>query len=400
MLIDVDKSPAGDALRVSVQGATIGADYARLVLNELLAAQEKRSMDGAQWWDVPTHEFLELKRKLDAAGHTGDGRTMTEEAVTLLGTYTEDEEDAKALKRGEHNEDIDWGQFHTTPYPDQKTGIRFLTAQWRALLADEMGIGKSLESLYCDQIWRRYGYVDHTLILCPNSVKSGWGSQIRIHVPGASHLVVGNGTSTVMGDLGVYAANPTDYLVVHYDCLVERKSKALYMMPRPDLEQLLDRCHLIRAIAGSSKVTPTHRNLMERVQMAYQHPLRPLRQISEMPTVKGVSAAVYKRVLDYARSSAFPGHLIKTKPTQRTVLDTLLKLRICNVIVDEFHLLKDPRAGRTEAVLELLQKLKPTPKELAEVTLELETGARVTRIVNQTVQPVTLEQEVDLRTFL
>lgn len=392
MQVDVAKASTGDALCVAVLGTDSASEYARLVLHELLAATEKRTMTGTQWWELPIHEFLEFKRKLDAAGHNGE-RLIDDDAWNAVGLYLREIQDATELKQGLHNDDIDWSIFHTQPYPDQHTAIRFLASQWRALDADEMGLGKSLTALYTDQLWRRYGFVERTLVLCPNSVKSGWQKEIRKHTPNASYLGVSNGTGQVLSDLAAYVAKPTDYLIVHYDCLVERKSQEEYTMPQPSLEILLDK-HLHRALGTK------HKKLADRILFTYQHPIQRLHRFSDMTSIRGVSPAVFKKVVAYVKSKKFPGHLITRAPPQRAVLDAVLKLPFCNVIIDEFHCLKDPEAGRTQAVMEILNKVKPTPKELAEVSFELEDGARAYRVVNLAVQPLAVGQEVDLRDFL
>ncbi len=56
------------------------------------------------------------------------------------------------------------------PFPYQLTGARFLAERKRALLADDMGLGKSAQAIMaCDELGAR-----NVLVICPASVRENW----------------------------------------------------------------------------------------------------------------------------------------------------------------------------------------------------------------------------------
>jgi SNF2 family DNA or RNA helicase len=59
-------------------------------------------------------------------------------------------------------------------YPFQREGVKFLVNQERALLGDEMGLGKSIQAIVAIRFLFRMGKIINGLILCPKSVLSDW----------------------------------------------------------------------------------------------------------------------------------------------------------------------------------------------------------------------------------
>lgn len=64
------------------------------------------------------------------------------------------------------------------PYPFQRTGIKFLIDHERALLGDEMGLGKSIQAIVAIRFLLRMGKITNGLILCPKSVLSDWEKKL------------------------------------------------------------------------------------------------------------------------------------------------------------------------------------------------------------------------------
>src|SRR5271154_1717141 len=68
----------------------------------------------------------------------------------------------------------------TTPYPYQIEGAELIDEKFdgRALLADSMGVGKSLTAL----LWaERNPYARPIVVVCPASLKFNWRNEISIH---------------------------------------------------------------------------------------------------------------------------------------------------------------------------------------------------------------------------
>ncbi|GFP35374.1 hypothetical protein HKBW3S43_01166 [Candidatus Hakubella thermalkaliphila] len=59
-------------------------------------------------------------------------------------------------------------------YPFQRTGVKFLADHERALLGDEMGLGKSIQAIVAIRFLLRMGKITKGLILCPKSVLTDW----------------------------------------------------------------------------------------------------------------------------------------------------------------------------------------------------------------------------------
>lgn len=77
-------------------------------------------------------------------------------------------------------------------YPFQRAGIEFLSIAKRALLADEMGSGKTLQSIRTVQRLYADGHdVFPMLVVCPNSMKRTWQREADRWWPGLTLLPVG-----------------------------------------------------------------------------------------------------------------------------------------------------------------------------------------------------------------
>ena len=63
-------------------------------------------------------------------------------------------------------------------YPFQRDGIKFLAQNERALLGDEMGLGKSIQAIIAIRFLFRMGSIADALILCPKSVVSDWEKKL------------------------------------------------------------------------------------------------------------------------------------------------------------------------------------------------------------------------------
>lgn len=253
-MINVQKG-SQDLFLVSVEGSGPQDEYARACISKLLRTRERRSLDGTRvHWELPVHEFLELKRLLDASNFFED-RYIDDSAGATLDSFLLQQTLIDVVRAGGAEHLVNWDVFPTLPYRDQRCAIQFLACQERSLDADEMGLGKSLCTLYADRLWRQRGLVQRTLVVCPNSVKTAWRSQIEKHCPDSSWTVVGNGSLRVLEDLESYSLRPTDFLVVHYDCLVTKRTKQTSSLLSAAIERLvsmnfdsviIDEAHLIK----------------------------------------------------------------------------------------------------------------------------------------------------------
>lgn len=63
-------------------------------------------------------------------------------------------------------------------YPHQEEAIKFLTTRKKAILADVMGVGKSVSAIV-SALEDKY---EHVLIICPASLKSNWQKELSLYV--------------------------------------------------------------------------------------------------------------------------------------------------------------------------------------------------------------------------
>lgn len=63
-------------------------------------------------------------------------------------------------------------------YPFQCEGVKFLVSHERALLGDEMGLGKSIQTIVAIMCLLRMGEITNGLILCPKSVLTDWEKKL------------------------------------------------------------------------------------------------------------------------------------------------------------------------------------------------------------------------------
>ena len=111
--------------------------------------------------------------------------------------------------------------------PFQRAGVAYLLAQRRAFLADEQGLGKTIEALATLEADDAYP----AIVVCPASLKLNWIREIERWLPGQRRI----GRQTLHGSIEPPAALPptrrpstapiphaADITVVNYDILSAR----------------------------------------------------------------------------------------------------------------------------------------------------------------------------------
>jgi len=72
-------------------------------------------------------------------------------------------------------------------WPFQQAGVRFILHTKRVLVADECGLGKTIQAIGAV---KESGLCSHVLVVCPKSLTGWWESQIKIWHPGAQAHVI------------------------------------------------------------------------------------------------------------------------------------------------------------------------------------------------------------------
>lgn len=175
--------------------------------------------------------------------------------------------------------------------PYQLEGAAFALTRKRILLADSMGLGKSLQALVAVE---KAG-AHPTVIVCPSAVKLGWANEVLKWTPWRSIQVLDTGKDTLRGsDLTVL--NP-ELLPRHLDDLKALKPKALildeaHFFKNPDSQRSRNALELSRGVPLRMALTGTPiKNRREDLV----HQLRILDQLDNVLTVfRGVLPHWYK----------------------------------------------------------------------------------------------------------
>jgi SWI/SNF-related matrix-associated actin-dependent regulator 1 of chromatin subfamily A len=96
-------------------------------------------------------------------------------------------------------------------FPHQVEGVAFLLGRRRAILADDMGLGKSRQAIIALKEAAAKGPY---LVICPASVKRNWAWEIELALPGAACRVVEGAAALELSD--------AEWVIINYDILAKR----------------------------------------------------------------------------------------------------------------------------------------------------------------------------------
>ena len=119
--------------------------------------------------------------------------------------------------------------------PFQRAGVSYLLSQRRAFLADEQGLGKTIEALATLEVDGAYPAV----VVCPASLKLNWLREIERWLPGRS--------AHARGDRHAGRDPAAEITVVNYDILAARLGELQARAPRA---LVLDESHYCKNAAA------------------------------------------------------------------------------------------------------------------------------------------------------
>ncbi len=128
------------------------------------------------------------------------------------------------VKRGHRS----FGVLSTKLYPYQEVGAMHLAFGRRALLADDMGCGKTIEAIAATALLKELRGIERTLVICPASLKHQWAREIRRFT--SLPVTVVEGGLDARRDL---YREPSFFKIINYE-IVRRDPKDLDQL-RPDL---------------------------------------------------------------------------------------------------------------------------------------------------------------------
>lgn len=131
---------------------------------------------------------------------------------------------------------MDYSYLTRKPFNHQLEAAKFLLNRKKAILADEMGGGKTLSSiLAANQIEGK------KLVICPASLKLNWQKEIKF---------VSNDQIEVIGGKGWVDTSNNGWTIVNYDILCKHFDNILNNNFKV---VIMDECHYIKAITNSGK---------------------------------------------------------------------------------------------------------------------------------------------------
>lgn len=116
--------------------------------------------------------------------------------------------------------------------PFQKAGVKYLLKNHKAMLADSMGLGKTIQAIATCEAKKEYP----AIVICPNTLKRNWLNEIKKWTDRTVQVIVGGKEDKIL---------PTDYVIINYDIVSKRLD---------DLERLsakvlvLDESHKVKEL--------------------------------------------------------------------------------------------------------------------------------------------------------
>ncbi len=120
--------------------------------------------------------------------------------------------------------------------PFQRAGVSYLLAQRRAFLADEQGLGKTIEALATLEADGAYP----AIVVCPASLKLNWLRELKLWLPARS-------AQALTGTRGDASIERADVTVVNYDIVAGRLAALQALAPRA---LVLDESHYCKNAAA------------------------------------------------------------------------------------------------------------------------------------------------------
>lgn len=136
-----------------------------------------RSFDkSTKRWFIPCYHVAETMEKLGRIGFSFRSEVHAYKASLLAHRQN--------IERAKESEAAYAGSYASVLRPYQKKGVAFLRVAGRALLADQMGLGKTLQIIAAGE------GPEANLILCPATNKYGWADEVLKWAPSELAVVI------------------------------------------------------------------------------------------------------------------------------------------------------------------------------------------------------------------
>lgn len=132
-------------------------------------------------------------------------------------------------------------EFEPRLYPYQRAGVRFLSRQKRALLADEVGLGKTIQALAAARVKGRNGRV---LVLTKSSLITQWADEAAIWLPSWNVIPLPQSPErSVLLNAATKRFNKRTIIILNHDAITHLPAKILQ---RPWSVIIVDEAHAFK----------------------------------------------------------------------------------------------------------------------------------------------------------
>lgn len=185
-----------------------------------------KSLPGSAWstkeqlWRVPASwsSCLALRSTFQSDLTIGPG--LTQWAEDLVNSHIHPAEALRELEDHDGDEDL---------FPYQRAGVAFLATAKRALLADEPGLGKTVQTIRALKRLQEQGQdVFPTLIVCPNTLKKNWAREFTKWWPEVTTQVIKGTATQRKKQFDVAVESNIDVIIINWESLRSHSRLAPY----------------------------------------------------------------------------------------------------------------------------------------------------------------------------
>jgi len=123
-------------------------------------------------------------------------------------------------------------------YPFQKIGVQYAEQVGNVLIADQMGLGKTVQGLMTVAVTHSFP----TIVLCPASLKHNWFRETQKWIPGKRVAILNGGQSQPLTRVN---GDPMfDVVIINYDILGKWMEELTLLKPKA---LIADECHAVKS---------------------------------------------------------------------------------------------------------------------------------------------------------
>ncbi len=137
----------------------------------------------------------------------------------------------------------------------QQDGVDFLTKRCSGLLAFEQGLGKTLVAIDAFNKLRMSGKTDKLLVICPNSLKRNWVSELSKFAPGLT-VCIAEGKPRERRN--TFAQSDSTVIITSYETARSEVTAILALLQRSDTTLVLDESHATKNKKSLTSIAARH----------------------------------------------------------------------------------------------------------------------------------------------